>query len=122
MYCNVQLNGARRRPMKALSEPEISRALGPLRDVVRSLAQAALGEVPTGTERQKMVRKVRSAGPSALPTLVRALGSAREPEATWAYFLLSRLGGERTVGRLGALLQDREVPDEIKARALGLLS
>jgi Flp pilus assembly protein TadD len=45
-----------------------------------------------------------------------------EAEASWAYFLLSRLGGDRVVCRVGELLTDPQARDEVKARALGLLS
>src|SRR5260370_13106761 len=79
---------------------EISRALGPLRDVVQSLTQARDGEIPSGVERQKLVRRVRSAGPAAVPALMRALASDNDAEAGWAYHLLSRLGGTRVLQAL----------------------
>jgi tetratricopeptide (TPR) repeat protein len=102
--------------------PEISNALQPLRDVVDSLSRAADGDIPSGAERRKLVRRVRSAGHAALPTLLRAFASEAEAEASWAYYLLARLGGERVVGRLGELLQDGDIADDVKARALALLS
>jgi tetratricopeptide (TPR) repeat protein len=104
------------------SEPDISRALEPLRDIVDSLARAAAGAVPLGSGRQRAVRRVRSAGNAAIPVLIRGLRSLSESEATWAYYLLGRLGGPRVVARLGLLLDEDGASDEVKARALGLLS
>ena len=49
----------------------ISRSLAPLRDVVASLVQAAAGELPPKADRKKLIRKLRAAGPSALPALLR---------------------------------------------------
>src|SRR5258706_7169002 len=102
--------------------PEISNALGPLREVVDSLSRAAEGGIPAGAERRRLVRRVRSAGNAALPALLRAFASDAAAEASWAYYLLARLGGERVVDRLGELLQSDQVGDDAKARALALLS
>ena len=101
---------------------EISKSLGPLREVVRSLSQARGGAIPSGLERQRLVRRVRSAGPAAVPALMRALTSTNEAEAGWAYHLLSRLGGERVVRALERLCLSAEASDELKHRALGLLA
>src|SRR5947207_919546 len=101
---------------------DISRSFGPLREVVLSLARSREGEIPAGVDRRRVVRQVRSAGNAAVPTLVRALGSDSEHEASWAYHLLSRLGGPRVVSSLQALLAGDAPSDEVKARALGLLS
>jgi tetratricopeptide (TPR) repeat protein len=101
---------------------QVCRALGPLRTVVASLQSAAEGHIPTGQERARVIRSVRSAGNAAVPTLIRALTSNTESESSWAYFLLARLGGERVVHRVGGLLEDPAVADDVKARALGLLS
>jgi Flp pilus assembly protein TadD len=65
---------------------------------------------------------VRTAGNAAVPVLLRAFASTREPESGLAYYLLERLGGERVIQRIGALLGDPQIADEVKARALGLLS
>jgi tetratricopeptide (TPR) repeat protein len=100
----------------------ISNALGPLREVRLSLAEASRGLIPSGRERQRLVRRTRAAGNAVVPTLLRALQSTNDCEANWAYYLLGRLGGERVVRGLGRLLEDATVADEIKARALGLLS
>src|SRR5204863_1777928 len=48
--------------------------------------------------------------------------SPNESEASWAYYLRGRLGGPRVIECLGVLLDDTDVADEVKARALGLLS
>jgi Flp pilus assembly protein TadD len=100
----------------------ISKSLIPLRDVVASFNKASRGDVPFGAERQRLLRRLRKAGNSAVPALIRGLASASEAEASWAYFLLSRLGGDRVVRRVGELLSDPSAGDEVKARALGLLS
>jgi tetratricopeptide (TPR) repeat protein len=86
------------------------------------LAQARGGEIPSGVDRQRLIRRVRSAGSAAVPALMRAFESDNENEAGWAYQLLSRLGGDRVVRALQQLCRAREVPDELKRRALGLLS
>lgn len=101
---------------------DISNALGPLRDVLQSLGEAREGRIPSGAERKRLVRRVRAAGNGAVPSLVRALASTHEDEASWAYFLLERLGGERVVRRLNLLLEDSAIADKVKGRALGLLS
>ena len=101
---------------------DISKALGPLRRVVASLKEASEGRLPSGAARASTVRAVRAAGHAALPTLLRALCSGNGHESSWAYFLLGRLGGERVIRKLGELLEDREVADAAKARAMGLLS
>jgi tetratricopeptide (TPR) repeat protein len=108
--------------MAAPRRAEISNALSPLREVQRSLKQAADGRIPAGPERRKLVRRVRSAGNAAVPSLVRALASSSEAESGWAYYLLARLGGDRVIRRVADLLEDPRVADDVKARALGLLS
>ncbi len=108
--------------MAAPRNAEICNSLEPLRDILGSLRQASAGEIPSGSERKRLLRRLRVAGNSAVPSLVRALASPVEPEAGWAYFLLARLGGERVVQRVHRLLEDPAIADEAKARALGLLS
>jgi tetratricopeptide (TPR) repeat protein len=108
--------------MAAPRDAEICNTLGPLRDILGSLREAAEGRVPSGNERRRLLRRLRMAGNSAVPSLVRALTSTVEPEADWAYHLLSRLGGDRVVQRVHRLLEDTSVTDDVKARALGLLS
>ena len=88
----------------------VSRSLSPLRDVVASLSQAASGDLPTGSARQRLVRRVRAAGLSALPCLVRALCSPCAAEGEWAGYLLTRLAGPRVVERLTRLLEDSRTP------------
>jgi len=101
---------------------DISNALGPLRSVVDSLKKAANGNIPAGYERGKLVRCVRTAGNAAVPTLLKALASSVESESSWAYYLLARLGGDRVIHKVGRLLEDPEIADSVKARAMGLLS
>lgn len=100
----------------------ISKSLGPLRDIHGSLRLAASGAIPAGSVRSKYVRRVRAAGNAALPTLLRALSSTNNSEASWASFLLGRLGGARVTDRLAALVEDRQVAPATRARALALLS
>lgn len=100
----------------------ISKSLGPLRDIHGSLRLAAAGSIPAGSVRSKYVRRVRAAGNAALPTLLRALSSTNNSEASWASFLLGRLGGARVTDRLAALVEDREVAPATRARALALLA
>ena len=101
---------------------DICDALEPLRAVVSSLRRAGLGDVPASGERRKFSRAVRAAGNSALPALMRSFVATSESESSWGYYLLSRLGGTRVVDRIGTLLKDPQISDEVKARALGLLS
>jgi Flp pilus assembly protein TadD len=100
----------------------ISKSLAPLRDVVASLAAARTGSPPLGADRRRMVRRVKAAGVAAVPALVRALGSGRADEATWAHYLLARLGGARVVERVSRLLEDPRAHEEVRSRALGLLA
>jgi tetratricopeptide (TPR) repeat protein len=107
-----------------MTEPrtgEISRSLAPLRDIVQSLDAARHGDIPEGGERTKLIRRVRSAGAAAIPRLISSLGSPSESEARWAYDLLARLGGGRVVHELARLCAG-DATDDVKARALGLLS
>ncbi len=99
----------------------ISKSLAPLRDISGSLRLAASGTIPAGAVRSKYVRRVRAAGYAALPTLIRALGSDSATEASWASYLLLRLGGTRVTDRLAALVDDERVPGTLRARALALL-
>jgi tetratricopeptide (TPR) repeat protein len=108
--------------MAAPRDAEICNTLEPLREILGSLREAAEGRVPSGNDRRRLLRRLRIAGNSAVPSLVRALTSTVEPEADWAYHLLSRLGGDRVVQRIHRLLEDSSVTDNVKARALGLLS
>ncbi|MEO6951221.1 MAG: tetratricopeptide repeat protein, partial [Polyangia bacterium] len=50
------------------------------------------------------------------------MSSTNNSEASWASFLLGRLGGARVTDRLAALVEDREVAPATRARALALLS
>lgn len=101
---------------------DISNALGPLREIIGSLNEAAEGRIPAGAARRKLLRRLRVAGNAAVPALVRSFASPNESMSSWAYFLLARLGGERVVRRVGRLLEDPAVSDDVKVRALGLLS
>ena len=105
-----------------MNAPPISNSLGPLRDIHGSLRLAASGDIPAGAVRSKYVRRVRAAGNAALPTLLRALGSDNDGEASWASYLLGRLGGARVTDRLAALVEDRKVAPAVRRRALALLS
>lgn len=107
--------------MDAPRSGELFKNLGSLRDVVQSLDAARRGSPPTGSERQRLARKVRAAGAAAVPRLISALASASEEEASWAYDLLAFLGGERVTKALD-LVCGSDAPDNVKARALGLLS
>lgn len=100
----------------------ISKALSPLRDLVAALQKAQTGVLPDSNERRRLVRRVRSAGAAALPSLLRGLAAEGEAEAALAYYLLRRLGGPRVEEALALLLVDPEIPDGPKGRALGLLS
>lgn len=107
--------------MNADRASDISRCLAPLREVVASLQLARNGDVPSGADRARLVRRARAAGPAVVPKLIAALTARDESEAGWAYHLLSRVGGPRVVRALESLLAG-EANDAVKARALGLLS
>ena len=100
---------------------ELFKNFGPLREVVQSLDAARRGVSPSGNERQRLVRKVRAAGSAAVPRLISSLASSSEDEASWAYDLLAYLGGDRVCKALD-LVCSSDAPDNVKARALGLLS
>ncbi len=100
----------------------ISKALSPLRDLVAALQRAQAGTLPDSNERRRLVRRVRSAGAAALPSLLRGLCSGSDGEAALAYYLLRRLGGQKVGDALCELLADPSVADQPKGRALGLLT
>ena len=99
---------------------DISKSLAPLREVVSSLVQARGGTIPAGADRAKLVRRARAAGPAVVPRLIASLRSPDEPESSWAYHLLARVGGPRVISALERLCSS-DASDTIKARALGLL-
>ncbi len=96
--------------------------LAALRAVVDALRRAAHGTSPTNPERRKLVRTLREAGHAALPALLRSFTSRLERESSLAYFLLGELGGARVIDRLTRLAIDGGSDDDVKARALGLLT
>jgi Flp pilus assembly protein TadD len=100
----------------------ISRSLGPLREIVRSLSLAAAGQIPRGADRRRLVRHARSAGAAALPSLLRGLASTEAREAEWAAYLLRCIRGQRVIRRLNALLVEPDLGDDVKARVIGLLA
>lgn len=102
----------------------ISRSLAPLRDVVASLSQASAGSQPSPNDRRRLVRRVRAAGSSALPALLRALTSTHEGEARWAAWLLLRVGPAerpRVAERVSRMLEDPRLGPAERARAVSLL-
>ena len=106
---------------------DISRSLAPLREVVGSLSRAMSGQIPAGQERRRLVRRAQAAGAAAIPALIRAMGSSSDQEASWATYLLRRVGSprvqrERVIDRLHKMLGADEVGDDVKGRALGLLA
>jgi tetratricopeptide (TPR) repeat protein len=107
--------------MSVPREGEISRSLAPLRDIVQSLDAARHGVSPDTQERQRLARRVRAAGAPAVPRLMAALASSSDVESNLAYDLLRLLGGDRVVRELQRLCNS-EAGDEVKARALGILS
>jgi len=96
--------------------------LGPLQSLAKSLKEIACGRVPDAAYRRRAVRSVRAGGDACVPLLARALRSDQERLSSWAYFLLSRLGGLRVVRELQELLRDRAIDDDAKALALALLA
>jgi tetratricopeptide (TPR) repeat protein len=110
-------------------EATISAALAPLREVVASLVRAQAGHLPTGTERQRLVRRARRAGPAVLPSLLRSLAGESESAAAWAHCLLRGVAADadspvrqRTLAQCKRLLVDARKSDQVKARVLALLS
>jgi len=110
----------------ALPEPgaPISRSLAPLRDVVASLAAAGSGQLPSATERRKLVRRVQAAGSAALPALLRALCSGSLGEGQWAAWLLLRVSSEerpRVAERISRMMEDPRLSEEQRGRVHALL-
>jgi tetratricopeptide (TPR) repeat protein len=101
---------------------DISNSFAALRELTDSLTRAAAGWIPVGSERRELLRRARSAGPAALPTLFRSLTSGSELEATWAHFVLSRLGGARIIDRVSSIAADRTLSDHTRTRAIRLLT
>ena len=106
------------------SSAGISRSLAPLRDVVASLSAASTGALPSNNDRRRLVRRVRAAGSSALPALLRALTSSREGEARWAAWLLQRVAPvdrARVAERVSRMLEEPRLGPAERARAESLL-
>lgn len=102
----------------------ISRSLRPLREVVASLSAAGAGAMPRASDRRKLARRVRAAGSSVLPALLRALCSDRPAEAQWAGWLLQRVSPPerpRVVERLARVLEDPRLREPPRQRVVALL-
>lgn len=104
------------------SLPNLSTSFEPLRDVVSSLRAAQAGKLPRGASRERLLRRVRSAGIAALPSLMRALSGPHAGAAAWAHALLVALGGEAVQKRLEAVLADPRPSDDVKVRVLAVLA
>ncbi|MGH7340589.1 MAG: hypothetical protein ACREKH_08885, partial [Candidatus Rokuibacteriota bacterium] len=70
---------------------------------------------------RKGVRLAKELGATAVPLLARKLRGPDEREASWASFLLARVGGERAAAEARAVAMDERLPDGKKALALALL-
>ena len=110
----------------------ISTSLAPLREVAESLRQAQAGQLPQGSHRQRLKRRVRQAGAAALPSLIKNLLGGHDTAASWAYQLLLSLASpdkgyepaslrELVIDRLGPLLQEGRLGDAVKLRIIDLL-
>lgn len=106
--------------------------LGPLQEIVASLRDArcpANQAGPDEADHQPLLQKIREAGITALPALLRSLASSVEGEADWACFLFRELFAasskstkDKILRRLNLLLVDARLADGCKARVLGLLA
>lgn len=75
-----------------------------------------------GTARAQLVRRAREAGDAVVPALLRGFTSESNSEASWAEYLLARIGGARVVRGLSALLVDTAASEAVKERAAQLMA
>ncbi|MBI4510868.1 MAG: hypothetical protein HY698_14645 [Deltaproteobacteria bacterium] len=104
----------------------ISYSFGKLRQLSETFAEVSDKSSTRGTRHELVERRaLRLAielGDTAYPLLARKIREGDDAESSWAYFLLSRLGGERSAKVARELAQDHGAPDERKALALALLT
>ena len=109
---------------RALAAQDISipNSFNNLRTIVVSFEQVATGVELGPADRRRLVRVVLSLGAVVVPLLSRKLRASEEREASWAYYLLACLGGERAADVARKLALDGTASDDQKALALALLS
>jgi tetratricopeptide (TPR) repeat protein len=96
-------------------------SLRPLQDLSAILRDVAAGTSATRLRRRAQ-RSLDAAGDAALPLLRRGRLDDSQKVALFCGRLLAERGGGRVVRALTALVTDRQVPDRVKALALGLLT
>lgn len=98
-------------------------SFGPLRQIASSFEAIERGRAATPAKqlRERTLAGVRAVGNGCVPLLARKLCGASERQASWAFFLLGALGGERVLREVRARLRDPQLPDERKALLLALL-
>jgi len=98
-------------------------SFGPLRQIASSFEAIERGRAATPAKqlRERTLAGVRAVGNGCVPLLARKLCGASERQASWAFFLLGALGGDRVLREVRARLRDPQLPDERKALLLALL-
>src|SRR5262245_8557944 len=102
--------------------PEISHSFGRLRRLRDSFDQLRNGRPRRAADERTALDILGELGVTAVPLLGRVLRDGDDGRASWAYFLLGRLGGSRVVELARALVADDAIPDGRKALGLALLS
>jgi tetratricopeptide (TPR) repeat protein len=105
----------------SMGEGGISHSLGGLQKLTDTFPRGA-DRKPGAKAQKRAVGIARELGDTAVPMLQRKLQQGGEEDASWAYFLLSQLGGPRVERAARALLDDAATPDDRKALALALLT
>ena len=100
----------------------ISYSFDNLRQLSDTFVAATQERFPRGAAERRAIRMVVDLGDTAVPLLTRKLRSENVGESSWAYTLLSHLGGARVVDAARTLALDANAGDEKKALALALLS
>src|SRR5262245_45453391 len=95
-----------------------SEAFGNLLELARSF-----DDIPQRpAARNELVRLAQRSGATAVPLLARKLRGAADPQASWAAYLLARVGGDRAAAALRELLADASVAADRRRLALALLA
>ncbi len=102
--------------------PLISYSFGPLRQLQDTFSRLPASGVASRTVEKQAQKLLAGLGETAIPLLARKLGSSSSRESSWAYRLLSRVGGPRVEELARARALDSATDDEDKALALALLT
>lgn len=106
--------------------PKISYSFKKLQEIAASfdiVAQPGQDLAPVDkTMQRRLTSLVKAVGNASVPLLARKLCGGNDAEASWAFWLLSKLGGARVIGEVHRWLADAALADAKKAVLLALLA